>query len=180
MSTTRNRLRALLTACVKRGSFTLASGKHSDWYLDARLVTLSPEGSALAAELLLDMVRETGATAVCGLTLGADPLVTGVGILAHQAGLPLRLVYVRKQPKDHGTSKQVEGPPLSAEDRVLVLEDVVTSGSSALIAAGAVRREYGARIAGCAALLDRGEGGAAALAAAGIPLRAIFRPEDLL
>ncbi|RMG12897.1 MAG: orotate phosphoribosyltransferase, partial [Planctomycetota bacterium] len=108
----RKRLEELVRACVHRGEVTLASGKKSDFYVDGRLVTLTPEGSRLLGEELLDLVQELRVSALAGPTTGACPLVSATGVLAAQAGVPLKLAYVRGAPKGHGLQKRIEGPPL--------------------------------------------------------------------
>ena len=174
------RLKTLLAAAVAEGPVTLASGAVSDFYIDARLVTLTPEGSTLAGEALLDLAAELGATAIAGPTVAACPLVSAVGVLAHQRGRPLKLVYVRAKAKGHGMQKAVEGPPLAAEDRVLVVDDVLTSGGSLLQAIATLRADTEATLVGAAVLVDREAGGAQALAAAEVPLRALFTRSSLL
>lgn len=176
----RERLLRLVRATVRRGPFTLASGRTSDLYIDGRLVTLDAEGATLTARLFLPRIAEHRITAVGGLSVGADPLVSTTGALALALGRCLRLVYVRKEPKGHGTKRRVEGPPLAAGDRVAVLEDVVTSGASALRAVDAIRAEYGCTVPLVLALVDREEGGAEALAGAGLAFEALFRRTDLV
>lgn len=157
----------------------LASGRMSDFYFDGRVVTLSSEPLALAAELVLMEVARLDATAVGGPTIGADPIVGAALALAAARGLRLKGFLVRKEPKARGLGRQVEGPALDAADRALLVEDTVTSGGSLLMAAEAVRRECpGIVLVGAYALVDRGEGGAEALAAAGLALASAFRRSD--
>ena len=175
----RARLLALLQACIARGEVTLASGQKSDFYVDGRLVTLSPEGAALAGEAVLETARELGATAVAGPTTGACPMVTAAGVLSHQAGRPLKTVYVRAQAKGHGLQKSIEGPPLGAADRVLLVDDVMTSGGSLLQAAERVREETGCPIVGVFCLVDRQAGGREKVQAAGYRFQAAFTRAEL-
>lgn len=170
----RARLLELVRACVAQGPVTLASGQTSDFYVDGRLVTLTGEGSALLAEEVLARATELGATAVAGPTTGACPLVSAAGVLAHQRGLPLKLCYVRSAAKGHGLQKAVEGPALTAQDRVLMVEDVVTSGGSVLRAVERLREDTGAEVLEVWCVVDREAGGAECLTGAGVPFRALF------
>jgi orotate phosphoribosyltransferase len=172
------RLKEKVRSAFTTGEFILSSGAKSNYYFDCRLVTLDQEGSALCAEALLKEIRKAKATAVGGMTLGADPLVSTIGLLAYQKKIRLKLFYVRKEPKEHGTRRRMEGPPLEPDDRVAIVEDVVTSGRSALTACEAVRREFGCKIVGVFAILDRLEGGRAAIESAGYPLHSLFTVSD--
>jgi len=173
----RQRLHELVRPCVKHGRFVLSSGKTSDFYFDAKEVTLTPEGSYLTARLMLDDFIGPDVTAVGGLTAGADPIVSAIGVVSHTQGRqpPLKLFYVRKEPKKHGTAKYVEGPPLARDDRVVIVEDVVTTGKSAREAIERVRSEAGCEIVRVVALVDRLEGGARGLEPH--ELRSIFTRE---
>lgn len=175
----RARLRELVAACVARGEVTLASGKKSDFYVDGRLVTLSPEGSLLLGKAILEVVRERGVTALGGPATGACPMVSAAGVLAAQAGLPLKLFYVRAEPKGHGLMKAIEGPPLTKEDRALLVDDVTTSGGSILKAVDRLRQEVGCEVVAALTIVDREAGGREALAAAGVELVSLLRRSDL-
>lgn len=175
----RDRLLALLGACVARGEVTLASGQKSDFYVDGRLVTLSPEGAALVGQAVLEAAAGVGATAVAGPTTGACPMVTAAGVLAHQAGRPLKTVYVRAQAKGHGLMKSIEGPALSKDDRLLLVDDVMTSGGSLLQAAERVRAEVGCPIVAVFCLVDRQAGGREKVEAAGYRFLSAFTRADL-
>ena len=142
---------------AKRGEFTLASGKRSTFYIDARLTTMSPEGLSIIGPLALSVLQQTGWTvdAIGGLTLGADPI--SYAISCKRSDPPLRAFTVRKEAKTHGTGKLVEGP-FKEGDRVAVIEDVLTTGGSALRAIDAVRAAAGT-VVGVLALVDREEGG---------------------
>jgi orotate phosphoribosyltransferase len=153
---------------AKRGHFRLASGKESEFYVDARLTTMSPEGLALIGPLALSILRETGwrIDAVGGLTLGADPISYAISYASAGSEHPLRAFTVRKEAKAHGTGKLLEGP-VREGDRVAIIEDVITTGGSALRAIDAVRNAK-ASVAGVLALVDREEGGRQAIEMAGI------------
>src|ERR671927_603534 len=134
----------LATRSARRGQFTLASGRQSTLYIDARLTTMSPEGLATIGPLGLAALRDSGwgVQAVGGLTLGADPIAYAISYASALAGAPVRAFTVRKEAKAHGTGQQIEGP-FRAGDRVAVVEDVITTGASALRAADAVRSAGG-------------------------------------
>lgn len=155
---------------VKRGQFTLASGKQSKYYVDARLTTMSPEGLSIIGPLALSILHESGweIDAVGGLTLGADPISYAISYASASSDRPLRAFTVRKEAKSHGTTKTIEGP-FKEGDRVAVIEDVITTGGSALYAIEAVRAANGT-VAGVLALVDRQEGGRQAIEAAGVPV----------
>ncbi len=176
----RERLRALVLGCAARGTFTLSSGKTSDFYFDARKVTLTPEGSRLVGAAVLEAVRQFDASALGGPATAACPMISAAGVLASQADVPLKLFYVRDEPKKHGTKKTVEGPALDRADRVLLVDDVVTSGRSLVKAAKRVREETGATILGALAIVDREEGGGEALERENILLDALFRRAELV
>jgi orotate phosphoribosyltransferase len=152
-------VRLLAARSARRGNFTLASGRQSSLYIDARLTTMTPEGQQLIGRLGLAAIREVAwqPDAVGGLTLGADPIAYAICHSSAETDRPLRAFTVRKEPKAHGTGKQVEGP-LARGDRVVIVEDVITTGGSAARAVEAVKRE-GAIPVGVLALVDREEGG---------------------
>ena len=165
---------------ARRGHFTLASGRTSEFYIDCRLTTMSPEGLALVGPLGLAALDATGwrVDSVGGLTLGADPVSYAIAYASALAGRPLRAFTVRKEAKAHGTGRLIEGP-FRTGDRVAVVEDVVTTGGSALRAIAAVRAA-GGEVAGVLALVDREEGGREAIEAEGVPVRALARARDIL
>jgi orotate phosphoribosyltransferase len=171
-------LRLLLDRSLLRGHFVLASGRTSNFYLDVRRTSLDPRGAVLISRLLFDAVRASGARATGGLTLGADPLACALAALSSEWGHPLPAFLVRKASKEHGTGSRIEGglPPGTP---VALLEDVVTSGGSALEAASAVR-ELGCPIVGVWAVVDREQGGREALAAEGLALSALYTGRELL
>ncbi|MDM7937239.1 MAG: orotate phosphoribosyltransferase [Cyanobium sp. CZS 48M] len=170
-------LELLATRAYRHGQFTLASGRSSDHYVNCKPVSLSGYGLALLAMALLEQVEE-GAAAVAGLTLGADPLVSGVAMAAAQAGLPLDALIVRKQAKGHGTGAWLEGPLPAAGGRITVLEDVVTTGGSSLKAVEQLR-EAGYIVERVVTIVDRQEGGLEAMTAAGLELRSLFLLEEI-
>ena len=177
----RDRLVALLAErSARRGQFTLASGRQSTLYIDARLTTMSPEGLALIGPLGLAALEHAGwdVQAVGGLTLGADPVSYAVSYASMLAKRPLRAFTVRKEAKQHGTGRLIEGP-FRAGDRVAVVEDVVTSGGSALRAIEAVRAADGI-VAGVLAVVDREEGGREAIEAAGVAVIALARASEIV
>jgi orotate phosphoribosyltransferase len=177
----RLRLLDLLAArSVQRGTFTLSSGKQSNLYVDCRLTTMHPEGLSLIGPLGLHAIAERGwrADSVGGLTLGADPVSYAIAYASQLAGTPLRAFTVRKEAKSHGTGKVVEGP-FAAADRVVVIEDVITTGGSALRAVDAVRAA-GATVVGVLAVVDREEGGREAIEVAGLDVTALARASEVV
>lgn len=167
MSKRNDLITLLATRSAKRGNFTLASGRQSSLYIDARITTMSPDGLALIGPLGLEAIRGAGwkADSVGGLTLGADPIAYAIAYASAATDAPVRAFTVRKEPKTHGTGRLIEGP-FKAGDSVVVIEDTITTGSSALRAIDAVR-DSGGSVAGVLALVDREEGGREALEARG-------------
>lgn len=177
----RDELIALLAArSAKRGTFTLASGRQSSLYIDARMTSMSPDGLAIIGPLGLTAIRDAGwdAVAIGGLTMGADPIACAVSYASASSTTPLRAFTVRKEPKVHGTGKLIEGP-FREGDRVVVVEDTVTTGGSAKKAIDAVRAA-GGTVVGVIALVDREEGGREALEAEGVPVLALTRASEIV
>ncbi|MBA2682894.1 MAG: orotate phosphoribosyltransferase [Gemmatimonadaceae bacterium] len=169
----------LASRSAKRGQFTLASGRQSTLYIDARLTTMSPEGLLVIGSLGLRTIRDSWTVdSVGGLTLGADPISYAISYASGLTDQPLRAFTVRKEAKAHGTGKLIEGP-FRAGDRVVVIEDVITTGKSALKAVAAVR-SAGGTVAGVLALVDREEGGREAIEAAGITVVALVTAQELM
>jgi orotate phosphoribosyltransferase len=176
-------IQLLASRSARRGQFTLASGRQSTLYIDARLTTMSPEGLVVIGSLGLRAIRDTWMVnavvdSVGGLTLGADPISYAISYTSALADRPLRAFTVRKEAKTHGTEKLVEGP-FHAGDRVVVIEDVITTGGSALKAIAAVQSAGGV-VAGVLALVDREEGGREAIEAAGIAVVSLVTARELL
>ena len=175
------RLTALLAErSARRGQFTLASGRVSTLYIDARMTTMSPEGLPLIGRLGLAELGNAGwdPDAVGGLTLGADPISYAISYTSSMTTKPIRAFTVRKAPKSHGTTKVIEGP-FNPGDRIVVIEDVITTGGSALKAIGAIR-QAGGEILGLLALVDREEGGRETIEAEGISVRVLTPVRRLL
>ncbi len=186
-----NYLRAELLELLRKksvfhGDFTLSSGAKSKYYIDCRLTTLDAHGAWLIGQLMHALVREAEKErkiridSVGGLTMGADPVALATGMMSSWAGdtEPLRIFCVRKAPKAHGQTKLIEGN-FKSGDNVVVLEDVVTSGNSAITAINAVTQE-GGKVAFVAALVDRHEGGGERIGAMGYPLLSLFQKDELL
>ncbi len=166
---------------VEFGEFTLSSGKRSDYYVDARLTTMSPEGLRAVGAAGLSALRERGweADSAGGLTMGADPVAYAIAFAsALESGRLLRAFSVRKDVKTHGTRRRIEGPFMEG-DRVVIVEDVITTGASALTAAAAVEHEN-ARVIGVLAVLDREEGGREAIEAQGYPVIALATAREVI
>jgi len=180
MSSRDDLVRLLAERSVKTGNFVLASGKESTVYVDARLTTMSPDGLSLIGQLGLDTIALAGwkPEAVGGLTLGADPIAYAISYASAGLESPLRAFTVRKQAKSHGTGNVIEGPFRSG-DKVVIVEDVITTGSSALRAIDAVE-SAGGIIVGVLALVDREEGGREAIQARGHPVAAITRVTEVV
>jgi orotate phosphoribosyltransferase len=170
-------LHLLAERAYRHGSFTLASGRTSNHYVNCKPVSLSGQGLALLSAQMLELV-EAEAAAVAGLTLGADPLVSGVAQAAALAGRSLDALIVRKEAKGHGTGAWLEGPLPAAGSRITVLEDVVTTGGSSLKAVHQLR-EAGYVVERVVTIVDRQEGGQAAMEAAGLDLRSLFLLEEV-
>ncbi len=180
-SSDRNDLAELLRrSSVRTGDFVLASGRRSQFYVDARRTTMSGRGQLLIGRVGLAMLDDTGwsCDAVGGLTLGADPVAYAIAHAASAAGRPLDAFTVRKEAKPHGAGRQVEGP-IEPGAAVVVIEDVVTPGGSALRAIEVLTR-FGAAVAGVLALVDREEGGREAIEGAGHALVSLFRVRELV
>jgi len=177
----RERLRRLLVSrSVRSGDFQLSSGRRSPYYIDCRMTTLHAQGQALLGPLCLDALAAAGwaPQRVGGLTMGADPLALAIAAESWRRGAPIDAFSVRKQAKSHGGGRSIEGC-FAPGDRVVIVEDVITSGGSALRAARAVR-DGGGVILGVLALVDREEGGREAIQAEGLGVHSVFLVKELL
>jgi len=165
---------------ARRGKFTLASGRESTLYIDARMTTMTPDGQRLVGALGLAAIRDAGwkPAAVGGLTMGADPIAYAICHASADASYPLRAFTVRKEAKAHGTGKLVEGP-VSAGESVVVIEDTVTTGSSAARAVEALK-QMGAVPVGVLALVDREEGGREHLESLGLTVRSLAVASEIV
>jgi orotate phosphoribosyltransferase len=161
-------------------SFTLASGKLSNWFCNGKEVTLRAEGLRLVAELMLDALRDSRPQAVGGVSIGADPMIGAMVALSGGTELPLQGFIVRKEAKDHGLGDRIAGPSLALITRVAMVEDVTTTGGSTLGAIEALRAACPeVEVVMVLTIVDREEGAAAAYAAAGIPFAALLTKTDL-
>ncbi|TWT98421.1 orotate phosphoribosyltransferase [Stieleria varia] len=163
---------------LQRGEFTLASGKKASYYLDCRRITLHPQGANLVAAGMLSVIEAAGdlPAAVGGMAIGADPITASIVTIAGQRGLPLKGFMVRKEPKGHGMGKQVEGPVEPGQE-VVIVEDVITSGGSAIKAVEAAEA-FGLKVREVIGIIDRLAGGEAAFAAKGLKLTTLTTIRD--
>jgi orotate phosphoribosyltransferase len=159
---------------VVHGRVTLSSGKEADYYVDLRRATLQHRASALIGKLMRELTDDWDYAVVGGLTLGADPVATAI---MHAPGRPIDAFVVRKSAKAHGLQRLIEGSEVSGQ-RVLVVEDTSTTGSSALTAVRAVQ-DAGAHVVGVATVVDRATGAAEAIEAEGVPYRSVLGLADL-
>ena len=179
MDQDRDQLRQmLLQRSMRFGEFVLSSGATSNYYIDVRKTSLHPAGLKMISKLFWEILEKDDVTAVGGLTLGAEPLVAGVLLHAAEAGKTLEGFLVRRSAKDHGTRGQVEGN-LAGHKRVAILDDVITSGESAIIAAEAAE-SYRASVARVLAVVDREQGAAQTFQQKAYPFTALFSIGELL
>lgn len=173
-------IRLLVERSIRRGDFVLASGARSTYYVDCRTTTTSAEGQFLVGQLGWELLRASGLEpdAIGGLTMGADPVAYAIAHTSWIAGSPVDAFSVRKQPKEHGTGRRIEGN-FAAGNRVVVIEDVITSGGSALQACAAIEAE-GGEVTGVLAIIDRESGGREAIEAKGYRVITLFRVSELL
>jgi len=172
----------LLEKSYRKGTFTLTSGKTSDFYIDGKQTTLSAEGAYLCGKLLFELIKnnETPIEAVGGMTLGADPLVTAASIVSHLENAPIPAFIVRKEAKGHGTGNYIEGLKNMPEGATVALvEDVVTTGGTLLKVIDRVE-SAGFKVGLVVTVVERQEGGEKILADAGYPLKAIFTKAEML
>jgi len=166
-------LELILRDAYREGHFTLRSGALSDYYIDLRVLALHPEGVTLMADRLLDLVERTDASAVGGPTVSAVPIVGAIAVRAFQRGLPITTFFVREEKKDHGTGKRVEGPLLEPGQKVVVIDDVVsTAGGVRMAIEGA--EAVGAQVVKVLFVVDREMGGADALRDDGYDVESLY------
>ncbi|MFT5387959.1 MAG: orotate phosphoribosyltransferase [Candidatus Omnitrophota bacterium] len=171
-------LEIIKTTAYFREKIILSSGKESDYYVDARLVTLTPEGVLLTASLMLDLIKEDEVDAIGGPTLGADPMIGALGVISLQIGRPIPNFIIRKEPKGHGRGRMVEGPAIPEGSKVVIVDDVATTGK-AFVHSLEVMKEMNVEVIKCIAIVDREEGAAAAVAAKGSELVSIFKASEI-
>lgn len=171
-------LQILRRDAVLHGDFVLSSGQRSSYYLDARRVTLSAVAASLVGLLFLREIQDLKVDAVAGLTLGADPIVSAVATVSGQQGHPVDGLIVRKAAKEHGASRLIEGPWREGMN-VVVVEDTMTTGASALAAAQAIL-DAGGQVQAVWGLIDRRQGARKKVEAAGYPFGAIYSVDELL
>jgi orotate phosphoribosyltransferase len=165
-----------------RGEITLASGRKSDFYFNLKPTMLDPEGAALLAELTYEALKDDGLDYVGGLEMGAVPLAGAIAQLSWLKGHPIAAFFVRKKPKEHGTRLSVDGLAKGESlqgKRVVIVEDVTTTGGSAMKAVEAVR-DAGAEIALVFTMVDREEGATETFAEAGLTFRALYKASEFL
>ena len=156
----------------QEGDFLLTSGQRASYYINGKQITLHPQGGLAVGRLLLPLLPD-GTQAVAGLTLGADPMVTAVSVVAAYEGRSLPALIIRKEAKGHGTRAYIEGPSLPEGSAITVLEDVVTTGQSALKAVERLQ-QAGYVVNGVLSLVDRQQGGAALYEEVGLPFQTLF------
>jgi orotate phosphoribosyltransferase len=167
----------LCEVAYKEGDFTLSSGQKSTYYINGKEVTLHAQGALMVARLLLDKLP-VGTVGVGGLTLGADPMVSAVSIVGAYENKPVTPLIIRKEAKGHGTRAYIEGPTLPAGSSVTILEDVVTTGASAMQAVQRLR-EAGYQVNDILALVDRQQGAEELYKKEGLNFQPIFTIEEL-
>jgi orotate phosphoribosyltransferase len=161
----------------REGDFTLSSGKKSNYYINGKEVTLHPQGAVAIGRLILPLLP-TDTVAVAGLTLGADPIVSAVSVVSTYEGRPLPGLIVRKEAKGHGTGAYIEGMVLPIGSKVVVLEDVVTTGGSAMKAVERLRA-VGYTVEQVIALVDRQQGGEEFYQSVGLKFQSLFLIPEL-
>ncbi|ACB50864.1 orotate phosphoribosyltransferase [Crocosphaera subtropica ATCC 51142] len=170
-------LELFVKLAYQEGDFTLSSGQKSSYYINGKQVTLQAEGALAIGRLLLSMLP-SNTQGVAGLTLGADPIVSAVSVVSAYENRPIPALIIRKEAKGHGTQAYIEGPTLSPGARVVVLEDVVTTGKSAMLAVERLRA-VGYTVNTILALVDREQGGAAFYDSQGLNFQALFSISEI-
>ncbi|MFH1772466.1 MAG: orotate phosphoribosyltransferase [Candidatus Omnitrophota bacterium] len=171
-----------LLKLIKKDAFfkkkvILSSGKTSNFYIDIRKISLTPQGIYLISHLFYDIIENGSITAIGGPTLGADPIVSGVCFVAYEKKMPLKGFLIRKNPKKHGSQRMIEGHALKRTDKVVIVDDVATSGGS-LVKSIEVLRNEGIKVVKALTVIDRGEGAKVALAKLDCPLISLFNRSD--
>lgn len=184
MRRSRDFIRKELLDLLKKDAFfqkkiTLSSGKTSDWYIDVRRVSLNSAGVYLISHLVWDLIKDDNIDAIGGPTLGADPIVSGVCMIACEEKRRLGGFLIRKSPKEHGRQKLIEGKELCADNRVVIVDDVATSGSSLIKAIEVLRKEK-IEIVKAVVVVDREEGAGDNLSKSNCPLVSLFTRKDFL
>jgi len=172
-------LTLLKKEALKKGKFVLSSGKVSNYYLDGRIITLTPEGAYLVAAIILELIEDKGIDAIGGPTLGADPIVGAIAALSHIKKIPVKTFIVRKVAKEHGMQRQIEGPELNKGDTAILIDDVATTGKS-LVEAKEVLVRKGVNVLEAIVIVDRGEGAKENLAKASLKLESIFSRSEII
>jgi orotate phosphoribosyltransferase len=177
--TSQELLQLIEQRALQRGTFTLASGRTASFYLDAKQVVLDAQGAMLVGRAILERLQALGPLpdAIGGMSIGADPITAAAVTMAGVAGLPLKGFMVRKEPKGHGMKRYVEGP-VEPGQRVVIVEDVTTTGGSSLLAIDRAI-EFGLKVERVVTVIDRLAGAATAFAARGIPLEPLVTIRDL-
>ncbi|HAH20609.1 MAG: orotate phosphoribosyltransferase [Omnitrophica WOR_2 bacterium GWF2_43_52] len=171
-------LALLKKEAFREGEIVLSSGKTSPFYIDGRCVTLNAEGAYLTAALMFDILKKEKFEAAGGLTLGADPIVGALAAVSFIKKKPFKTFIIRKTPKAHGRRRQIEGPSLKAGSRVILVDDVATSGKS-FVESIEILRQEGFLVDTALCIVDRQEGAAGALAQKNCQLISLFTPQDL-
>ena len=179
-----NSMKQQLLSLLKKDAFLkkrikLSSGKISNFYIDIRKVSLSPKGIYLISNLVLGVVKSLKVDAIGGPTLGADPIVGGVCLLAYKKKIPLKGFLIRKTPKKHGRQRLIEGQVIKPYEKVVIVDDVATSGSSLIKSIKILQKEK-IKVVGAVTVIDRQEGASDNLAALGCPLKSLFTRGDFL
>lgn len=173
----RELLAFLKEKALQFGNFTLTSGKTSSYYFDGKQITLNPKGAFLLGKIIIHKIKDDNIQALGGLTIGADPIVGAVAALAYPMELDIKTFIVRKETKKHGKQRLIEGPVLNPGDRVVIVEDVITTGGSVLKAVEAVKNE-GCDVVKVIPLVDRLEGGTEKIEGMGIKVDPVFTARD--
>jgi len=162
---------------VKKGRFILASGKESDLYVDLRKVTLHHKGAFLIGSIIYEIIKDRAIDAIGGMSIGADPIAVASSLIAYQSGKDINAFLVRKEKKAHGTQNLIEGPVITGQ-RVVVVEDVITTGTSTINAINHIK-DAGMEIEMVIAILDRMEGGTQAIESLGFEVFSLLTREDI-